>query len=201
MIIMNFMYFVTSFIRCYFVMNVEISSCFQVDIEGSTYTHFILLSGGIGVTPMLATAQQLAEQQSRGRPLDLCWFVWGCREAELVEAVLPLEPTTNTATAPSAPSKNRLVAQLMSGAGSSKVAAAASDEESGQHRATLDAGQDAPARQAAKNVFQAGPSFHTEVPTIRVFLLLLLLLCDCCSFLKTAFGAPKLKVLYCPRHH
>jgi len=63
-----------------------------VDLEGPTYSNFLLISGGIGVTPLLATAAQLLDQQKRGRKLDLCWFVWSCRDPELVEAVLPPPP-------------------------------------------------------------------------------------------------------------
>lgn len=59
----------------------------QVDVEGSTYDHFVLISGGIGVTPMLTTAAQLMEQCQRQRPLELCWFVWSVREPALVDAV------------------------------------------------------------------------------------------------------------------
>jgi ferredoxin-NADP reductase len=43
-------------------------------MEGSTYTHFLLISGGIGITPLQAATNQLIEEHQRGRPLDLCWY-------------------------------------------------------------------------------------------------------------------------------
>jgi hypothetical protein len=64
----------------------------QIDTEGSKYTLFLLISGGIGVTPLQSVCNQLVDQRARGRPLDLCWFIWSCRDKglgnEMAEAMV-----------------------------------------------------------------------------------------------------------------
>jgi ferredoxin-NADP reductase len=57
----------------------------QINVEGGKYTHFLLLSGGIGITPMQSMCNQLMDEHARGRPLDLCWFVWSCRDRAMVD--------------------------------------------------------------------------------------------------------------------
>jgi len=52
----------------------------QIDIESQKYSMFLLISGGIGVTPMQSLYNQLFNEHKRGRPLDLVWFVWSCRD-------------------------------------------------------------------------------------------------------------------------
>lgn len=76
----------------------------QVDIEGSKYTMFLLISGGIGITPMQSICNQLLDEHARGRPLDLCYFVWSCRDKDMVESVLPSPLASSTATSSGAES-------------------------------------------------------------------------------------------------
>jgi hypothetical protein len=52
----------------------------QIDIESQKYSMFLLISGGIGVTPMQSLCNQLFNEHKRGRRLDLVWFVWSCRD-------------------------------------------------------------------------------------------------------------------------
>ena len=52
----------------------------QINIEGGDYTHFLLISGGIGVTPMQSVCNQLLDEHKRGRPMDLVQFIWTCRD-------------------------------------------------------------------------------------------------------------------------
>jgi hypothetical protein len=61
----------------------------QIDFEGSKYKMFLLISGGIGITPMQSICNQIVYEKSIGRPVELCYFVWTCRETDMVESVLP----------------------------------------------------------------------------------------------------------------
>ena len=54
----------------------------QIDIEGKTYEHIVLCSGGIGITPMRSTLQQLVDECNRGRKIANLSFIWSCRETE-----------------------------------------------------------------------------------------------------------------------
>jgi len=54
----------------------------QIDIEGKTYEHIVLCSGGIGITPMRSTLQQLVDECKRGRKIANLSFIWSCRETE-----------------------------------------------------------------------------------------------------------------------
>lgn len=43
------------------------------DIYGGRHTMFLLISGGIGVTPMQSVMNDLISQQQRGRVIDFLW--------------------------------------------------------------------------------------------------------------------------------
>jgi hypothetical protein len=59
----------------------------SVDIEGPRYKMFLLLSGGIGITPMQSICNDLISQEERGRELKKVWFVWSCRDSALLNSV------------------------------------------------------------------------------------------------------------------
>jgi ferredoxin-NADP reductase len=61
----------------------------QIDFEGSKYKMFLLISGGIGITPMQSICNQIADEHARGRPVELCYFVWSCRDKFMVDSVTP----------------------------------------------------------------------------------------------------------------
>ena len=42
----------------------------SVNVEDLTYQNFLLISGGIGITPVQSIANELLEQFSRGRPIN-----------------------------------------------------------------------------------------------------------------------------------
>merc|ERR1712051_712660 len=48
----------------------------SVDIDGPTYKSFLLVSGGIGITPMQSIFGELIDQHQRGRKLEHVRFVW-----------------------------------------------------------------------------------------------------------------------------
>lgn len=50
-----------------------------INVEGDDYEMILCLSGGIGITALQARYNNLIEQVSRGRPLELCWFIWCVR--------------------------------------------------------------------------------------------------------------------------
>ena len=56
-----------------------------VDVWGGRYKNFLLVSGGIGITPLQSVARELMSQQQRGRDVDRIWFCWSVRD-RLVEA-------------------------------------------------------------------------------------------------------------------
>ncbi|TMW61286.1 hypothetical protein Poli38472_013749 [Pythium oligandrum] len=64
----------------------------SIDIEHpTTYSHFVLVSGGIGVTPMMALANQIYFDATHGAPkrsVAKVWFVWSVRERELIDALM-----------------------------------------------------------------------------------------------------------------
>jgi len=65
----------------------------QLDLWGPTHTCFLLICGGIGVTPLQSIASQLVEQHARGRPVEKVSLVWSVRDTDLVNAVLGASPS------------------------------------------------------------------------------------------------------------
>lgn len=60
----------------------------SLDIDGMKYTHFLLVSGGIGITPMQSICNYLIYQSRMGRDLKKVMFVWSVRDLFMVTSVL-----------------------------------------------------------------------------------------------------------------
>lgn len=71
-----------------------------VDVESDRYSHFLFISGGIGITPMQSIANELLEQHSRGKPLKKLWFVWSVRQAGMVGGMLDYDQQLNNPSMP-----------------------------------------------------------------------------------------------------
>ena len=56
-----------------------------VDVRGDRYENFLLVSGGIGITPMQSLCNELIDQYGRGRPVKRLWFCWSVRDRLLEE--------------------------------------------------------------------------------------------------------------------
>eukprot|EP00754_Rhynchopus_humris_P025288 Rhum_TRINITY_DN14940_c0_g1::Rhum_TRINITY_DN14940_c0_g1_i2::g.128725::m.128725 len=56
-----------------------------VDVRGDRYASFLLVSGGIGITPMQSLCNELIDQYGRGRPVQRLWFCWSVRDRLLEE--------------------------------------------------------------------------------------------------------------------
>jgi len=61
----------------------------QVDIWGDRYRMVLLVSGGIGITPMQSICNTLLKQSDAGRPLKKVFFVWSVRDRVMMDAVRP----------------------------------------------------------------------------------------------------------------
>ena len=59
----------------------------SIDIEGARYTNFLVISGGIGITPMLSITNTLLHEHARRRPLTSLCFQWTTRGLELPVAM------------------------------------------------------------------------------------------------------------------
>ncbi|KAL4489822.1 hypothetical protein ABPG72_022462 [Tetrahymena utriculariae] len=60
----------------------------SIGIEGDKYKHFLCISGGIGVTPIISTAKELLKQMEKGRSVNSLHFIWTGRDSAIVESVL-----------------------------------------------------------------------------------------------------------------
>eukprot|EP00198_Chlamydomonas_reinhardtii_P002520 XP_001691856.1 respiratory burst oxidase [Chlamydomonas reinhardtii] len=59
-----------------------------IDLYGERFKAFLLISGGIGVTPVQSFFNHLMAQRTRGRPVRLAHLVWSVRDRALVTSVL-----------------------------------------------------------------------------------------------------------------
>ena len=69
----------------------------KIDVEGGDYAHFLLISGGIGITPLQSVANQLLDEKRRGRKVRVsvfgawsiaCTFV-GLSQGPMLSLALP----------------------------------------------------------------------------------------------------------------
>ncbi|KAG2483535.1 hypothetical protein HYH03_017639 [Edaphochlamys debaryana] len=60
----------------------------SIDLYGSRYKAFLLISGGIGVTPVQSFFNHLMDQRKRGRPVRLAHLVWSVRDRAMVSNIL-----------------------------------------------------------------------------------------------------------------
>jgi NAD(P)H-flavin reductase len=63
----------------------------SVDLEGDRYKMFLLLSGGIGITPLQSVCNSLIDQGARGRPLIMLWFASMRADKHLLTSMVPNE--------------------------------------------------------------------------------------------------------------
>ncbi|GAQ85633.1 Ferric reductase [Klebsormidium nitens] len=61
----------------------------SVDVCGDKYQMFLLIAGGIGITPMQSMVNTLMADAHRGRPVKKVWLVWSVRDDHLIRSVLP----------------------------------------------------------------------------------------------------------------
>lgn len=52
----------------------------SLDIACDYYKSFILIGGGLGVTPIVSLFKQLLEEKQRGRPINKIFFIWTTRD-------------------------------------------------------------------------------------------------------------------------
>eukprot|EP01064_Diplonema_japonicum_P009926 TRINITY_DN17331_c0_g1_i1.p1 TRINITY_DN17331_c0_g1~~TRINITY_DN17331_c0_g1_i1.p1 ORF type:complete len:492 (+),score=27.90 TRINITY_DN17331_c0_g1_i1:49-1524(+) len=64
----------------------------RLDVEGDRYQHFVMVSGGVGLTPWLYLVHDLLEQSSRGRVVSRVWFCWSVRCAQMLDAFVNCVP-------------------------------------------------------------------------------------------------------------
>ncbi len=56
-----------------------------IDLLGARYRCVLLISGGIGITPIQAMFNELLMQASAGRPLRRLALVWAVRDRHMVD--------------------------------------------------------------------------------------------------------------------
>mmetsp|Transcript_7401 Transcript_7401/g.9702 ORF Transcript_7401/g.9702 Transcript_7401/m.9702 type:complete len:555 (+) Transcript_7401:156-1820(+) len=66
-----------------------------VNLDDQTYQHVLLVSGGIGITPMHSIVNSLKEQHERGRPLKKVYNVWAVRDRFMITSVYTTNPDIN----------------------------------------------------------------------------------------------------------
>ncbi|KAK9810903.1 hypothetical protein WJX73_006915 [Symbiochloris irregularis] len=60
----------------------------SVDIYGDSYKMFLLIGGGIGITPMQSVLNHLMADVKSGRPIKKIWFIWSVNDSHMVDSVL-----------------------------------------------------------------------------------------------------------------
>ncbi|CAM9095088.1 unnamed protein product [Chrysoparadoxa australica] len=58
-----------------------------VDLNGDRYKSVVLISGGIGITPMQSIANSLIDEFQRGRSIGRIWFIWSVADRYMLEAM------------------------------------------------------------------------------------------------------------------
>lgn len=59
-----------------------------MDLYSDYYKSFILIGGGIGVTPIISVTKSLLEQKRKGRPITKLMLLWTTREKDHYEDIM-----------------------------------------------------------------------------------------------------------------
>lgn len=59
----------------------------SIDVYGERYKAFVMISGGIGVTPLQSWFNHLMNQRARGRPVKLAHLVWSVKDRVIVSGI------------------------------------------------------------------------------------------------------------------
>mmetsp|Transcript_27849 Transcript_27849/g.44593 ORF Transcript_27849/g.44593 Transcript_27849/m.44593 type:complete len:485 (-) Transcript_27849:1930-3384(-) len=71
------------------------------DIWSGRYTRFLMISAGIGITPLQSITNTLLYQHTQGRPLDQLKFIWTVCDREMVDSLSLQQPGTFAGHLPS----------------------------------------------------------------------------------------------------
>eukprot|EP00854_Cymbomonas_tetramitiformis_P019207 gene19207-22961_t len=59
----------------------------MIDLDNEKYKSVLLISGGIGITPMQSICNNLIYQEKNGRKLNKLWFVWSAADRYIIDAM------------------------------------------------------------------------------------------------------------------
>ncbi|KAK1866813.1 hypothetical protein I4F81_009325 [Pyropia yezoensis] len=116
-----------------------------VDVSGDRYAAVVLISGGIGVTPLQSTYLELVSAASRGRRLTKVLFLWSVREVAMIGAVYPGMSGHSAADVSAPPLPASFQPDLVVGATAVLDAEPAVDVEKAVQVAASDVSSDVPA--------------------------------------------------------